>query len=103
MLGEGAFLFMEALLDVSKVSNDDGKACAQLMNFLKLGKWELSGSDADVLYRTKAWVMELARKMAADLKSQPPISGPAPSPASSSNGFKVKAMGPIGKPPRKKK
>lgn len=92
-------------MKVSQVTKDDGRACAYLLNFLKQGRWDLNGSEAEELVKVKAWVGFLANSMASELKSSvtpPAPEAPAPSPAA---GFKVKSMGklPPSKPAKKKK
>lgn len=76
-------------MDVSKVSLEDGRACAQLIKFLNVGRWELSGSDAEVLSSTKRWVQELAMRMAEQLKAKTE----APPTAVAPQGFRVKSIG----------
>lgn len=81
-------------MEISKITNHDGLACANLIKFLTKGRWDLSGEEAEVLMMTKKWVHDLALQMAAQLKSsKSPTSVTSTSP--SSGGFKVKAMGPI--------
>lgn len=79
-------------MDISQVSNEDGRACAQLLTFLKSARWELTGSDVDELVKAKRWLGELAGKMAANLKGVPV---PTPPPEASVPAMKIKAMGPI--------
>lgn len=81
-------------MNVNEVSNEDGRACAQLLKFLSHGKWELSGDDAEILSKTKQWVHGLAIKMANDIKSKS-NPAPVPPPVSESTGFKIKGMGPL--------
>lgn len=83
-------------MQVSSVSNEDGRACAQLITFLKNARWELTGADVDELVKAKRWLQELAGLMANNLKAaQQPITAPdAP--------MKIKAMGPIGTRKKKK-
>lgn len=88
-------------MEVSKVTLDDGRACASLIKFLTHGRWELSGAEAETLMRSKKWVHDLAMKMAGQLQAsesskQSPQSVPQ-------TGFKVKAMGPIATSNSKKK
>lgn len=98
-------------MKLSDVSNDDGRACAQLLAFLKAGSWQLKGSDVDELMRVRAWVAGLAQQMAAQLKASavptpPPVDhAPAASIPSEGSGFRIKAMGPIAQSssPKKRK
>lgn len=84
-------------MDVSKVSMADGKACAQLLNLLRSGKWELSGADATVYVDTVRWVHGLATSMAAQLKDTSPVpaSGTSSLPP---GGMKVKSITPMSSP-----
>lgn len=72
-------------MKLNEVTPLDGKMCAQLLNLLKAGRWELSGPDIAAHTATVQWVHSLAGQMAEQLKSPP-----------TSEGFRVKAMGPIG-------
>ncbi len=73
-------------MKVSEVSQIDGRMCAQLINLLKHGKWELSGPDISAHADTVKWVHGLAGAMAQQLNPQgnPPTGG-----------FRVKAAGPL--------
>lgn len=63
---------------VTEVTNDDGRMCAQLLNLIKSGRWDLSGSEAEALVATKRWLQQLAGLMAEQLKpSAKPIAAPA--------------------------
>lgn len=95
-------------MKLSDVTNDDGRACAQLLAFLKAGSWQLKGSDVDELMRVRVWVGQLAQQMASQLKAPTVVQAetPAASPPSSDGAFKIKAMGPLGqsgKPRRQRK
>lgn len=99
-------------MQVSNVTNGDGQQMANLINFLKAGRWDLKGSDVQAFMAVNQWVQGLAMGMAQQLqpvKAAAPASAPALTPAPTNvapaGGFKVKAMGPIGssKPSRKKK
>lgn len=86
-------------MKITDISNDDGKACAFVLHFLKSGKWELSGEGADQLVLAKRWVASVAQQMASQLKAPAaPVQEPAPAPA-----MKVKAMGPIAGSKKKSK
>jgi len=74
-------------VDISNVSNDDGRRCANLIAFLTKGRWDLTGKDAEELVLVKRWVHDLAQTMARKL-------APAAAPASS-GGFRVKSAGPL--------
>lgn len=69
-------------MDIRQVSKIDGRMCAQLINLLKAGKWELSGPDIVAHMETTRWVHELASKMAEQLKAAatPEVSAPPPIP-----------------------
>lgn len=56
-------------MKLSEVTNEDGKMCAQLINLIKSGRWDLSGSDAEALVKTKQWLQSVALQMASQLKS----------------------------------
>ncbi len=81
------------MMRVTEVSQEDGKACAQLMAFLKAGSWQLKGSDVDELMRVRKWVSDLALEMAKQLRAAPKPAETAP--ASSDGGFRVTKMGPL--------
>lgn len=81
-------------MQVLEVSNEDGKACAYLIQFLSNGSWNIKGDDAEKLILCKRWVSEIAVKMAKQLKPDIKASVPAPT-DSSTSGFKVKGMGPL--------
>lgn len=59
-------------MEITKVSSQDGKCCLQLLNLLKLGKWELSGPDIAAHAETVAWVKYLANTMAESVKPVKP-------------------------------
>lgn len=83
-------------MQVTNVSNDDGRACAHLITFLKAGRWELTGDQPDQLVIAKRWLSELATQMATDMKArQSGTATPEVSSASGSQDFKIKAMGPL--------
>lgn len=75
-------------MKLSEVSGQDGKMCVQLINLLKVGKWELSGADITAHTETMKWVYSLANEMSEHLKGKGKETSPA-------DGFKVKAMGPM--------
>jgi len=79
-------------MKITNVTNDDGRACAYLIAFIKSGKWELSAEQADQLVTARRWLAGLATSMATELKG-PPV--PAPSADSASSGFRIKSTGPI--------
>lgn len=87
-------------MKISDVSMNDGKMCAQLLNLLKMGRWELSGPDIAAHSATVQWVHYLASQMASELK---PTATADKSASKTDGGLKIKAMGPIGSQPRKKK
>jgi hypothetical protein len=69
-------------MKLSEVSVEDGKKCAQLINLLKAGRWELSGPDIAAHSETVRWVHALAGSMAEQLKG-----------SSSASTMKVKSVG----------
>lgn len=90
-------------MQISEVRLEDGKACANLINLLKSGRWDLSGEEAEQLVAVKKWVHGLALNMAEKLKpaaSVPTVSAPvsAPSPV-----MKIKSRGTIGGSKKKRK
>lgn len=90
-------------MDIIKVSLDDGKKCAQLLNILKSGRWDLTGAEQLAFMETFKWVNELALKMAKQLESAKNEAKPAATPAS--GGIKIKSIGkgPTLKPKKSKK
>lgn len=56
-------------MKVEQVTIEDGKMCAQLINLLKNGRWDLSGSDAEALVETKKWLQGVAAQLAQQLKA----------------------------------
>lgn len=93
-------------MQVTNVTNDDGRKMANLINFLKAGRWDLSGNDADALVAVKQWVQSVAMDMASKLTpvkaaSPTPEEQPTSVPQEAPAGFKIKAMGPIGSTPAK--
>lgn len=81
---------------VSEVKIEDGRACANLINLLKTGRWDLSGTEAEQLVAVKKWVHEVALSMAKQLET-PKAAPVATQPV---GGFKIKS---IKKVPSKKK
>lgn len=67
-------------MDVNNVNNTDGRMCAQLINMLKAGTWELSGPDIMAHTETVRWVHELASKLATALRPAPASAPSSPSP-----------------------
>lgn len=55
-------------MKLSDVNLQDGKACAHLINLLKTGRWEMSGSEAEVHGAVLRWVQALAMGIAAQIK-----------------------------------
>jgi hypothetical protein len=72
---------------------------------LKRGRWDLSASDIQSFNETLQWVQGLAANIAPKLRGVTAPSAPATAAADApTQGFKIKAMGPIGGPaPRKAK
>lgn len=90
-------------MQVSQVTNDDGRACAQLIRFLNAARWDLTGGDAEELIKCKRWIQDIAGKMAGQLKGSEPAPTPAaPTPATDQT-MRIKAMGPLGSSPQKKR
>lgn len=56
-------------MDVKAVTKEDGISCILLIEFLKKGRWDLSGEEAEKLIKTKQWVQALGVKLGAELKS----------------------------------
>jgi hypothetical protein len=73
---------------LQQVTNEDGRMCAQLLNLISKGRWDLSGADAEALVATRRWVQTLASQMAAQLKSPPQSAEPAPA----AGGMRIKKM-----------
>lgn len=67
-------------MKLSEVTNEDGKMCAQLINLIKSGRWDLSGSDAEALVKTKIWLQGVAVQMASQLRNES-VAIPQPSAA----------------------
>lgn len=88
-------------MEFSKVSNEDGRRCANLLNFLKNGRWELTGADAEELVRVKRWVHDLALGMAQQLKGNPEKEGPAAPLAPDPGVMRVKSIKPMPKSKKK--
>lgn len=58
-------------MKLSEVTITDGKLCAQLVNLLKAGRWELSGADTVAYTETFKWAQGLAFSIASELKEKP--------------------------------
>lgn len=88
-------------MQLSNVSLEDGRKCAQLLNILKSGRWDLDGKNIEVYTDTLKWVQSLAIDMAGHLKQIPttpvPISSTSPTmrikSAGSLDGSKSKKLG----------
>lgn len=66
-------------MKVSDVTKEDGQNCAQLLNALKVARFDnLQVSDVEVLVSVKKWVHGLALQMATVLKERSAPSAPAP-------------------------
>lgn len=88
-------------MDISKVTEEDGRMCAVLLKALGVARFDgVTGRDLEAFVATKRWVGELAKKMAENLKPGVTVQKPPPS-----EGFKVKSLGPIpgSSTPQKKK
>lgn len=89
-------------MQVSEVSNEDAMQLACVIKALGVATFpSVSGKDIDAVYLAKRWLFELAQKVASGLPKKVPV--PSAPPASSTQGMKVKAMGPIGSSPKRKK
>lgn len=56
-------------MEISKVTIEDGKHCAGIINALKAARFDgLTGKDLDTIVAAKAWLQKLAMQMAAELK-----------------------------------
>lgn len=107
--------FFGVTLKVVDVSNEDGIHLACLIKAIGVATFpSISGKDIDAVYSAKRWLFDLAGKVAAGLPtaSSKASSGSAALPASpqkasavpsSTQGMKIKAMGPIGSPSKKKR
>lgn len=76
---------------VSNVTVEDGKLCAQLLNLVKTGRWDLSGSEAEALVSTKRWLQSVAVQMAEQLRT-PEASKPVAA-STPPEVMKIKSMG----------
>lgn len=85
---------------VSEVTNIDGQMCIQLINLLRIGRWELSGPDIAAHADTVRWVQALGNLLGEDLR---PASKPAAPVPSTDQTMKIKGMGPIGGSTKRKK
>jgi hypothetical protein len=47
-------------MQISQADIRDGKMCATLINFLKAGKWDLTGKDIELYNQLLVWTKELA-------------------------------------------
>ncbi len=97
-------------MDITKVSKEDGLACAQLMNALKVGRFDLSGQDLEAFVMAKRWLQALGGKMAEQLRTSPPAAALSASSTPSASGasnapapMRVKNMGPLGGSTSKKR
>lgn len=75
-------------MEIRAVTEDDGRHMANLINFLKAGKWSLSGTDIAAFGGVYQWVQRLAVDMASQL-SPPPS---APPPATPDDSFEIKKI-----------
>lgn len=73
-------------MQLSGITKQDGMNCAHLINFLKAGRWNLSGEENELLSEVKRWVQSLALEMANQLRAE--ASPPSPAPT-----MRVKSMG----------
>lgn len=74
-------------MKITDVQNDDAKRCAQILKLISIGRWDLSGGDADEFVKVKAWLQSLAQAMSADLTKTKPQE------SSTTAGMRVKSMG----------
>lgn len=66
-------------MEVAKVTKQDAQAVVQLINVLRIGKYEVSGADMSAISETMKWVQSLATGMAAAAKAEAvPASAPTP-------------------------
>lgn len=79
-------------MEISKVTQDDGKYCLQLLNLLKMGRWELSGPDIAAHAATIQWFRGIASKMADSVKGQTTLPA-GPSGDKPVEAMKIKSMG----------
>jgi len=50
-------------MKISEVSKDEMKACADLINFLKVSELHLKMNQAEILYKAVSWLQSLAKQM----------------------------------------
>lgn len=93
------------MMETKQVSKEDGIRCANLIKFLTAGRWDFTGTDVEEFMRVRKWVHDLAQSMATNLR-ETGVVGPAtppPAVAPASGPMKIKAMGPLGAGPGKRK
>lgn len=57
-------------MELSKITREDGIACAHLLNALKVARFDnVSGADLEAFVNAKRWVQGLAGQMALALKA----------------------------------
>lgn len=77
-------------MEVTKVTMEDGRRMADVINLLKAGRWDMSAKDMQAHTAALGWLIELAKGMASGLIGQPAAAQP------SNGGMKVTGMGPLG-------
>lgn len=76
-------------MEISKVSREDGIACAQLIRLITQARFDnITAKDAEILLVTRKWVQGLAVLLAKELESKPSVEAPA-----SVEPVKLKRMG----------
>lgn len=87
-------------MEVSKVTDDDGRMMLQVINALKAATFgSLTSKDVDALAQGIRWLSSVATQMGNSMKASIPAKSEDPS----SQSFKVKAIGPLGSPVSSKK
>lgn len=82
-------------MKLQDVTNADGRMCAQLLNLLKAGRWDLSGQDITAHGETVKWVHALAMQMAQHLSPSSNKPQTAPVPSKPAGQMRVKQIGSI--------
>lgn len=95
-------------MKVTEISKVDGEQCANLINLLKAGRWDLSGKDVVAYTNVLKWVQSFAYEIASHLKATTPptpATDAKPSEGVPETGFSIKSRGtlPTAKPKKSNK
>lgn len=91
-------------MQVSNVTQDDGIQCATVMRALSKATFNnVSQKDMEALRIASRWITDLAKLMAEQLSRGSHSKVEANQEAASETPMRIKAMGPIGGKPTKKK